>query len=40
MEQKNTASKEKEKKLQITSFTFKKRKNIRPTFMWWGWKTA
>jgi len=31
---------EKEKKLGPTSFTFrKKREPIRPTFIWWGWKT-
>ncbi len=31
---------EKEKKLQTTPFTFKKRKAVRPTFVWWGWKTT
>lgn len=40
MKGKNKTVTEKGKKLQPTSFTFKKRKTVRPNFIWWGWKTA
>jgi hypothetical protein len=35
----NKINLEKEKKLRPSSFTFNKRKTIRPTAIWWGWKT-
>ena len=35
----NKINLEKEKKLRPGSFTFNKRKTIRPTAIWWGWKT-
>ena len=40
MKKSENKNREKEKKLQTTSFTFKKRKVVRPTFVWWGWKTT
>jgi len=40
MKAKDKIGPEKEKESRPTSFTFgKKREIIRPTFMWWGWKT-
>ena len=40
MKKKDRIISEKEKRLRTTSFTFKRQKTIRPTFVWWGWKTA
>ncbi|WP_339336658.1 MULTISPECIES: hypothetical protein [unclassified Croceitalea] len=36
-EQKNQ---EKEKKLKITSFSLKRKQQLKSNFIWWGWKTT
>ena len=30
---------EKKTKPSINTFGFKRKKQLKPTFMWWGWKT-